>query len=306
MASLIMKRESLNGLVEQGKRLGFESRIRNQESRSTIDKDMPQLECPRFSLRSTLESGQFFRWKVRDGAFDVFLRDRVITVKQEGDVLQFEGAEAATVRRFFGLDHDLPAIHEALARDPVLRDALERHRGLRILRQDPWECLASFITSAASNIPRITRNVGDMAARFGTPPAFPTPGQMGTEAELRDLKLGFRARYLAAAARLAVDGRLGRIGGTGEKIREALMEFPGVGRKVADCVALFAYGRLEAFPVDTWVRKTVRRLYFRNRKVTDRAIQEFAARRFGAWAGYAQQVLFVDARAIRGRAPVPV
>lgn len=271
---------------------------------------MPTISCPGFSLRATLESGQFFRWREREDAFDIVVRDRVIPVRQEGDSLRFEGAEADTMRRFFGLDHDWPAIHEALARDPVLRDPLERLRGLTILRQDPWECLASFITSAASNIPRITRNVGDMAARFGTPPAFPTPRQMGTEAELRDLKLGFRARYLADAARLAADGRLDRLHGTIDEIRAALMEFPGVGRKVADCVALFAYGRLEAFPVDTWVRKTMRRLYFRNRKVTDGAIQEFAARRFGRWAGVAQQFLFVDARsrgrAIQGAAPVPV
>src|SRR5688572_17136543 len=122
---------------------------------------MKTIACPDFSLRTSLESGQFFRWRERDGAFDVFLRDRVITVKQDGDSLHFEGADAATVRRFFGLDLDLASIRETLARDPVLRDPLERHRGLRILRQDPWECLASFITSAASNIPRITRNVGD-------------------------------------------------------------------------------------------------------------------------------------------------
>lgn len=257
---------------------------------------MPSLPCPWFSLRATLESGQFFRWKARDGGFEIHLRERTIFARQEQDTLRFEGADASTVRRFFALDHDLAAIHAELARDPVLRDPLERFRGLRILRQDPWECVASFITSAASNIPRITRNVGDMAARFGTPPAFPRPEQFGTEAELRDLKLGFRARYLAQAARLARDGRLDRLDGPIETVREALMEFPGIGFKVADCVALFAYGRLDAFPVDTWVRKTMRRLYFRNRRVTDRRVREFAANRFGAFAGYAQQYLFVAAR----------
>ena len=260
---------------------------------------MQTISCPEFSLRTTLESGQFFRWRERDGAFEILLRDRVITARQDGDELRFEGADAPTVRRFFALDHDLSAIRAELARDPVLRGPLERFRGLRILRQDPWECVAAFITSAASNIPRISRNVRDMAARFGTPPAFPRPHEMGTEPQLRALRLGFRARYLAEAARLARDGRLDRLDGPLDSVRDALMELPGIGGKVADCVALFAYGRLEAFPVDTWVRKTMRKLYFGGRKVTDRRIRSFAARRFGPLAGYAQQYLFVAARSSR-------
>ena len=264
------------------------------------------VETPRFDLRLTLESGQFFRWKEDRDGFEIVLRDRRIRARQDGDTLRFEGADEGTVRRFFALDQDLAAIHEELSRDPVLRERLERCRGLRILRQDPWECVASFITSAASNIPRITRNVHDMAARFGTPPAFPRPHEMGDERELRELKLGFRAHYLAEAARLASDGRLDRIGGTLDEIRSALIEFPGIGLKVADCVALFAYGRLDAFPVDTWIRKSMRRLFFGNRKVTDRRIVEFAARRWGPWAGYAQQVLFVAARRPTPADAIPV
>jgi len=261
---------------------------------------MGSVAAPWFSLRHTLESGQYFRWR-RDGdAYDVIVRDRCFRVRQAGDRLRFEGVDAEFIRRFFSLDHDLPAIHAALAVDPVLRAPLERYRGLRILRQDPWECVAAFLTSMASNIPRITRNVADMAAAFGTPPAFPRPEQMGTEAELRTLRLGFRARYLAGAARLARDGRLERLAGLPhEEVRAELMEIPGIAEKVADCVSLFACGRLEAFPVDTWVRKTMRRLYFRNRRATDAKIREFARRRFGAYAGYAQQYLFIAAREAR-------
>jgi N-glycosylase/DNA lyase len=247
------------------------------------------LPCPWFSLRLTLESGQFFRWRNDgDAEFEIVLRGRPIRVRQEEETLHFDGPSESDLRRFFALDHDLPAIHAELARDPILRPALERFRGLRILRQDPWECVVAFITSAASNIPRITRNVTDMADRFGC-----SPERMGTEAELRDLKLGFRARYLAESARLACDGRLDALDGTTGELCASLMEFPGIGRKVAECVALFGYGRLDAFPIDTWVRKAMRRLYFRNRKVTDRRIAEFAARRFGPLAGYAQQYLFV-------------
>jgi N-glycosylase/DNA lyase len=258
---------------------------------------VPVINAPSFDLRLTLDSGQFFRWSELEDAFEIHFRDRAIRARQIGGTLHVEGADEAMVRRFFALDQDLPAIHAELSRDPVLREPLVACRGLRILRQDPWECVASFITSAASNIPRITRNVRDMAERFGTPPAFPRPGQMGDEADLRALKLGFRARYLAEAARLARDGRLDRLGGPLDGIRAALMEFPGVGLKVADCVALFAYGKLDAFPVDTWIRRTMRTRFFRNRRVNDRRIAEFAARRWGPLAGYAQQFLFVAARA---------
>lgn len=264
---------------------------------------MQSLDAPWFSLRHTLESGQYFRWRRLGEGYEVIRRDRVFRVRQEGDRLRFEGADAGFIRHFFALDHDLPAIHAALGDDPVLRGPLERYRGLRILRQDPWECVAAFLTSMASNIPRITRNVEDMAATFGTPPAFPRPEQMGTETQLRALRLGFRARYLASAARLALDGRLDRLAGRPhEEVRAELMEIPGIAEKVADCVALFACGRLESFPVDTWVRKTMRRLYFRNRRATDLRIREFAGRRFGPYAGYAQQVLFIAAReaAVRG------
>ena len=260
---------------------------------------MNALPAPRFSLQSTLESGQYFRWTRRGDGFEIHLREGVLFARQIGDVLEYEGVDAAIVRRFFALDHDLPAIHAELERDPHLRGALRRFPGLRILRQDPWECMAAFITSAASNIPRITRNVVDMATRFGTPPAFPRPEQMGSERELRDLKLGFRARYLAEAARLARGGALDRLDGSLESVRQALMEYPGIGMKVAECIALFAYGRLDAFPIDTWVRKAMRRLYFRNRRVSDGRIREYAARRFGRWAGYAQQVLFTAERAAK-------
>ena len=266
---------------------------------------MPSTPCPSFDLKTTLESGQFFRWTEIDGAYEIRMKHRVIRARQEGDLLEFDGADEHEVRRFFALDDDLPAIHAELSRDPVLRDPLARYAGLRILRQDPWECVAAFITSVASNIPRISRNVQDMAARFGRGSAFPRPDEMGTESQLRELRLGFRARYLAEAARLARDGRLDRLGGSLDQVRAGLMEFPGIGRKVADCVALFAYGRNDAFPVDTWVRKTMRRLYFRNRRATDRRILEFASRRFGSWAGYAQQILFVAARATRPRTARP-
>src|SRR5688572_31272448 len=104
---------------------------------------MPSTPCPAFDLKTSLESGQFFRWTGLEGTYEIRLRDHVIRARQEGDALGFEGADEDSVRNFFALDHDLPAIHAELARDPILREPLARFPGLRILRQDPWECVAA-------------------------------------------------------------------------------------------------------------------------------------------------------------------
>ena len=270
-----------------------------------------KIRSPSFDLKLTLESGQFFRWRPDGDRFVIVRGPRLFRARQTSDAIVVEGASRPFVRNFFSLDHDLAATHARLRRDPRLRPALDACRGLRILRQDPWECTAAFITSAASNIPRITRNLGDVAARWGRPlrlgdvevRTFPAPEELGSEKELRRLGLGYRARYLADAPRWLSDGLLKRVGRMATpEAREALMTLPGVAEKVADCILLFAYGRGEAFPIDTWIRKMMIRLFFRGRRVTDREIRAFAADRWGERAGYAQQVLFTWGRAgVRGR-----
>ena len=260
------------------------------------------LHAPAFSLEQTLESGQFFRYsRSPSGACTVHARRRLFRVEQAGETLFVDGADAAFVRDFFSLDHDLPAIREALGRDAKLRPALEAHPGLRLLRQDPWECTAAFILSIASNIPRITGNVADLARAYGKTsrldgtesPDFPTAREMGGERELRRLKLGFRASYLVQAARLVQGGILDDVESLPyEEAKEVLMVIPGVAEKVADCVLLFAFGHLGAFPVDTWIRKVMIETYFRGRRRPDRAIRAFAQERWGDLAGYAQQYLY--------------
>jgi N-glycosylase/DNA lyase len=263
------------------------------------------LEAPDFDLRHTIECGQFFRWTLDAGRYRVQTGPRCFLVWQEGDRLFVEGEDPVFIAHFFSLDHDLAEIREAVARDLVMRGAFQRYWGLRLIRQDPWECLASFITSIASNIPRITRNVEDMAKRSGDAFrrfggrhfVFPRPAAMPSEKVLRRIGLGFRASYLEKAARLAATGMLEELLRAGNaELRDSLMCIPGVAEKVADCVMLYAYGRLDAFPVDTWIRKAMRRFYFKGRNVNDAAIRATAAERFGAYAGYAQQYLFIHAR----------
>ena len=257
--------------------------------------------APLFSLRHSLESGQFFRYTAQDGVYTVLRGQRYFQVRQEGDTLEYEGSDLWFLREFFALDQDFADIERGLRRDRKLWEALDAYPGLRVLRQDPWECTASFITSIASNIPRITGNVNDMAREYGLPiklgnlssHTFPRPERLDDEEGLRRLKLGFRAAYLVQAARLARSGILEDIASMSyENAKDTLMVMPGVAEKVADCVLLFAYGRLNAFPVDTWIRKVMIRMFFKGRKVPDRAIREFASERWGEHAGVAQQYLY--------------
>jgi N-glycosylase/DNA lyase len=257
--------------------------------------------APRFSLKHTLESGQFFRYDERGGAYTLLRGQRLFRVAQDGDTLAYDGVDLWLLREFLGLDQDYDAIERSLRRDRRLWEALDFAPGLRILRQDPWECTAAFITSIASNIPRISGNIADMSREYGLPVrlgpleghAFPRPDRLDDEGGLRRLKLGFRAAYLVQAARLARSGILEEIGSLAyEDAKETLMVIPGIAEKVADCVLLFAYGRLNAFPVDTWIRKVMIRLFFRGRRVPDRAIRAFASERWGDLAGVAQQYLY--------------
>ncbi|MBI3857480.1 MAG: DNA-3-methyladenine glycosylase 2 [Planctomycetes bacterium] len=259
------------------------------------------LHAPQFSLRHSLECGQFFRWTEQDGLYAILRGQRFFRARQEGETLRYDGADLWFLREFLGLDQDYGSIEKALRRDRRLWEALDAYPGLRILRQDPWECTAAFITSIASNIPRITGNIADMARAYGMPirlgsvesHTFPRPERLDDEAALRRLKLGFRASYLVQAARLSRSGILDEIAGQAyDDAKATLMVIPGVAEKVADCVLLFAYGRLNAFPVDTWIRKVMIRMFFKGRRVPDRAIRAFASERWGDLAGVAQQYLY--------------
>ena len=273
--------------------------------------------APQFSLRHSLESGQYFRYAGTDGLYTILRGQRYFRVRQDGETLHYDGADLWFLREFFALDQDFGPMESALRRDRRLWEALDFAPGLRILRQDPWECTAAFITSIASNIPRITGNVNDMAKTYGLPirlgnlssHTFPRPERLDDEAGLRTLKLGFRAAYLVQAARLARSGILEEIACLSyDQAKETLMVIPGVAEKVADCVLLFAYGRLNAFPVDTWIRKVMIRLFFKGRKVPDRAIRAFASERWGDLAGLAQQYLYYWSRssgAFTSRRPAP-
>jgi N-glycosylase/DNA lyase len=188
---------------------------------------------------------------------------------------------------------------------------------LRLLRQEQWECLASFILSSTKQIVQIQQIVAVLCERFGAPVvvpagsdpwfAFPSAKRLAecTESELRECKMGFRAPYLLAAAKMVDGGELdlqALENRTAAEARTELIKVPGVGRKIADCVLLFAYGFQEAFPIDVWVMKALRELYFPKRRVKPPRLIAFSETYFGPNAGYAQQYLFHYMRTQSGRA----
>jgi N-glycosylase/DNA lyase len=270
-------------------------------------------------LARTLQSGQAFRWRCEpaDGGAAVatgVVGRHVVRVRQDERgvwLLAPCSPEArAQVLRYLGLAPGLGArdrIEALLADDAVLARVLPHTRGIGILRQDPWEVLISFIVSANNNIPKICKSIEHLARALGEPLqdgvfAFPTPDRLARSHRrtLAACLLGYRAPYVRAAARLISEQRIELAAlaeAPFEDARDCLLQIPGVGEKVADCILLFGLGRTNAFPVDVWIQRAVERLYFHGRPRSVRQIQEFARVRFGPLAGYAQQHLFCYARA---------
>jgi N-glycosylase/DNA lyase len=275
-----------------------------------------------YDLRATLECGQAFRWAPQGDAWDAVVAGRWWRVRPVPGGIEIETASEDQGLELLGhhlaLDENLPEIIGTFPDDVPMRSAVAACRGLRLLRQEPWECLASFICSSTKQIVQIRQIVRELCTRLGDPVrvpegvspwhAFPAPDRIvaAGEASLRACKLGFRAPYLLDAAHRVSDGRLDLAGlGTmdTEAARAALMSIHGVGRKIADCVLLFAYGRQDAFPIDVWVRRALKDLYFpKARQVTASRLERFSATYFGPYAGYAQQYLFHYARAHGGTA----
>jgi len=270
-----------------------------------------QFELPAkdFSLESSLSSGQTFRWQAVNGdCFAGFIGSTIVKVRQEGERLLCEASDPAftpeRLRQYFALDLDLADILRQIDVDMQMHDAIHHFRGLRILRQDPWEVLASFICASFNNIKRIEGMVEGLCQAYGRPVSlngvrgfgFPEPETVAaaSERQLRSLGLGYRAPYLKATARLVADGTLPMAHlrrADYAATKRALLQCDGVGDKVADCVALFGFEKYQAFPVDVWMERAMR-YYFRHRRPTRMGVHAYAMRHFGPWAGYAQQYLY--------------
>lgn len=254
-----------------------------------------------FDLGLTLSCGQFFRFFPADSGYYVQSREKVFFARQEKDTLQIRGnVTRGMIRRFFRLDEDRSELFSLMRTYPELSELPARYPGLRLIRQDPWECLISYICATAANIPKIKDNIESMARHFGQSiqfdgiafSAFPSPGALDCEKSLRACKCGYRAPFIEAVNMSLDEKRLNRLKRRRyEKAKEELTKLPGVGEKVADCVLLFSLGHDEAFPVDTRIRRVMRRLFVRD--ASDSAIRAFANERFARHAGYVQQYLYL-------------
>lgn len=253
----------------------------------------------------TLRSGQVFHWdKQADGLWVGLVGDVPLAVREVGGTLRVEEGPEAVAQKYFALDHPLDAIYEAFPKDPMSCEALEMCRGLRIIRQPRWECLATFITSSMKQVAHIRAMSLALRAMFGSPVgdrfAYPAAAALASadEASLRECGLGYRAANLLATSRRLDAGTID-LEALAElptdELRRVLTGLPGVGVKVANCVLLFAYERLDAVPIDVWIHRVL--LAMRGgRGGTPAQLARYAGRRLGPYAGYVQQYLFHRAR----------
>ena len=251
-----------------------------------------------FDLASSLMCGQAFRWTAgAEGWFTGVVGQRVCRLRQTGKLL-----EGDIDRQYLSLDVSLLDIAATFPDDEALQHAVRQHWGLRVLRQEPWETLASFIASSTKQIVQIRQIVEHLARRFGQQfdtdaYAFPSAATIAgaTLPQLRACKLGFRAEYLLAAARMVDRGELQLDALPAmeyERALEELQKIHGVGEKIANCTLLFSLGFDQAFPVDVWMQRALHRLGWRAKKITRRQVLDH----FGPYAGWAQQYLFLSER----------
>ena len=266
-------------------------------------------------LDLTLDCGQTFRWqRLRDGAWRGLIGEHLVEVRRAGcSIVVRSNSEDASVKTelltYFRARDDLKEIQKRLAEDDVLSTGLGGFGGFRLVKMPEWECIISYVLATYSNIPRIKNMIESVSRAYGRQVAegafsFPDIDSL-REASVTDLRscgLGYRAEYVNAICRRLDDGELRRLSRLSYcDLREDLKSLPGVGDKVADCISLFGFGRLEAFPIDVWVRRALERLYH----VTGpyETLRRFGSERFGQLAGYAQEYLFFNERvaAKRGR-----
>ncbi len=265
-----------------------------------------------FDLKSTLYSGQAFRWRP-EGGWDVgVVFNNILCLRQIAGGVEFtsgpdaEETIASLLRDYLGVGVDIENVYSSINKDSRIGASLRDYRGLHILRQDPWECLIGFIISSFSNIQRISKHVEDLAETYGTGltlgahkrstfPGAETLAGVG-EGRLREMGLGYRAPYVAKTAAMVADGEIDLFTlreTPYEETLEALLRLPGVGDKVANCVMLFSLDKTNAFPVDVWIQRALQDWYFGpENKLSPPKMRLWAQEYFGQYAGYANQYLF--------------
>lgn len=270
--------------------------------------------CKSFKVKDIFECGQCFRWNEEpDGSYTGIFGHNVLNVKEEKDIVITgicDGNIEDICKKYFDLDRNYEEIKETLSLiDDNMKESIKYGKGIRILNQDLWEMIISFIISANNNIPRIKGIIERMSTKYGQEIkfrgtsyyTFPTIDELSQASvkDLKDLGLGFRDRYVYETTKKIKEGKINLENLKQEStndVRKQLLTLTGVGPKVADCIMLFStLKRFDVFPVDVWVRRVMNDLYIHNEdetKVNKKQIQEIARDKFGALEGIAQQYLF--------------
>ena len=265
-----------------------------------------------FVPKHIFECGQCFRYiKEKDESYTLVAKSKVINVSQKGESIIIKNATDNDISDiwydYFDLGTDYGVIKKTLEDDEHLIESIKYGNGIRILNQDLWECIISFIISANNNIPRIQGIVERLAQKYGNEikafdrtyysfPEVDTLKEIKKE-DLAFLRAGYRDLYLLDAVLKVSSGEVSLDTIKNLPTNEAkteLLKIKGVGNKVADCILLFGNGRHETFPVDVWVKRSIGTIYAN--EIKDKSIQDFANIRFGKFAGYAQQYLFYHMR----------
>jgi len=267
---------------------------------------LSEIAAEGIDLAKSLNSGQVFHWIQHGKGFVGVIDQEPCYLEQSENKLLVSRGLTSQARRYLALDHRIADIHRTFPNDPTLNAAVCYAAGIRILRQPVWECLATFLTSALKQVAHIRSISLLIRERYGrklevagtTVFSYPGPEILGRLSldDLRACRLGFRAANLLAAARMVAEAeidltRLAKL--PSDEMRTELCRFPGVGDKIANCVLLFAFGRLEVMPIDVWIARVLREKYFPEKnKIRPAQLAEFCREYFGPYAGYAQQYLF--------------
>jgi N-glycosylase/DNA lyase len=279
-----------------------------------------KLDAVPFNLDVTLCCGQVFRWDKKCDWWYGVVNDRVFKIRQINAELEFANADEKFIRHYFSLDNDLQKIGDNIGKDDHIRKALREFWGLRIIRQDPWECLISYICATYKSVAAIKQMLLKLSKKFGEKMTldgydfytFPTPKKLAktTKSELMECGLGYRVKYVLETSEKIFENNfnLGSLRKMPyQQAKKELFSLSGVGLKVADCILLFSLGKLEAFPVDVWVKRVVLNHYAAKlppeliKRLSEREglnnseyakLNEFGRNYFGEYAGYAQEYLY--------------
>lgn len=275
-------------------------------------------ELKNFDLKQTLECGQVFRYeKVSDSSYVLIARNKRIrlTQKPESTTLMIHNTNISEYEEiwkdYLDIETDYSKIIDKISKDDShMQKAVEYGQGIRILNQDPWEMIISFIISQNKAIPHIQTCISNICQAFGEQLidkddeiyyAFPTIEELAkaTDEELRACKVGFRAPYIMDACQKVMDGTVVLEllpGMSTQEAKEELMKIKGIGEKVAHCVLLFGLNKTDTFPTDVWIKRVMQEVYFDNKETKNQDIIDFANNKYGDYAGYAQQYLFYYGR----------